>query len=147
MSALREFIKRHEGLKLVPYVDTVGKWTWGYGRNIDDVPCKPEELLALLQKGATQEVAELFLNNDIRQSDEDCLSIFQEFEYLSENRRIALTSVMFNLGLRKFKGFRKMIAAVRSYRWKDAHDELLDSRRARQIPMRSREEAEMLKNG
>jgi len=36
MSKLTEQLTRHEGLRLKPYVDTVGKLTIGCGRNLDD---------------------------------------------------------------------------------------------------------------
>ncbi len=146
--ALFGFIKRSEGLRLKPYKDIVGKWTVFYGRNLEAVATTSEEILALFFHGNTVSVAELFLKNDIKRAEEDCRVIFlQEFEGFDAPRKIALTSVMFNLGLRRFRSFKKMILAVKARRWDDAHDELLDSLRARQCPGRSKEEAEMLKIG
>jgi len=39
----------HEGRRLKPYKDTVGKWTVGIGRNFNDVPFTIRELVDLLQ--------------------------------------------------------------------------------------------------
>lgn len=144
-----EFIKKHEGLRLDPYRDTVGKWTIFYGRNISDVATAPDEILALLQRGKTQNVADLFFENDIKTAKSGCDIVFgyADFHSYSVNRQIALISIMFNLGINRFRKFKKMIQAVKSYRWDVAHDELLDSIRAKQIPARSKKEAEMLKRG
>jgi len=147
MHNLHYFIKRHEGLRLKPYKDTVGKWTVFYGRNISDVPCSTDELLALFIDGATQHTATLFLKKDIKVAELAIKGHFLCFDAFSENRKIALVSIMFNLGERRFSGFKKMIKAIIHDRWATAHDELLDSKRARQLPRRSKEEAEMLRDG
>jgi len=45
-----ERIKSHEGYKPSPYKDTVGKWTVGYGRNLEDNPLTPIEVIKLFGK-------------------------------------------------------------------------------------------------
>ena len=52
METLRERIIRHEGLRLKPYRDTMGNWTIGYGRNLDE-------------RGITEEEAKIMLDYDI----------------------------------------------------------------------------------
>jgi lysozyme len=47
-----DVLKRDEGLRLKPYQDTVGKWTIGYGRNLDD-------------RGISKYEAEAMLRNDV----------------------------------------------------------------------------------
>ena len=47
-------LERHEGLRLKPYRDTVGKLTVGYGRNLDD-------------RGISEDEAGFMLDNDIDQ--------------------------------------------------------------------------------
>ena len=51
---LRSQLERHEGLRLKPYRDTVGKLTVGYGRNLEDV-------------GISRDEADFMLDNDIDQ--------------------------------------------------------------------------------
>ena len=48
-------IAKHEGLRLKPYKDSVGKLTIGYGRNLDDV-------------GISQEEAEILFSADVAQA-------------------------------------------------------------------------------
>ena len=55
---LVEQIKKHEGLELKPYTDTVGKTTIGIGRNLDDV-------------GITEREAEFLLMNDIGRANDE----------------------------------------------------------------------------
>lgn len=164
MTKLTNFIKRHEGYRSLPYLDTVGKWTWGYGRNIDDVPFTGDEVKALfntlkialdnsddetkeLIEKAILEAADESLENDLSYATSACQRVFNDFEIYTNNRRISLISIMFNLGNYKFLGFKKMITAVRGREWRTAHDELLDSKRAKQLPKRSQEEASMLEIG
>ena len=54
---------------------------------------------------------------------------------------------MYNLGLTKFRGFKKMIQNVKDRNWTQAAIELKDSKRHKQLPMRSDEEASMLEIG
>lgn len=164
MTTLTHFIQRHEGFRFLPYLDTVGKWTVFYGRNLDDVPCSGDEVKALFKvlKTALEtaddqqkeqiekellEVGELFLTNDLGMAKGGCQRIFHDFDIYTVNRQIALISVLFNIGYNKFLGFRKMIAAIRKRDWKQASIELKDSRRHKQVPNRSEEEASMLEIG
>ena len=46
---LEALLRRHEGVRLKPYRDTVGKLTIGVGRNLDDVGITPDEATVLLR--------------------------------------------------------------------------------------------------
>ena len=50
MNKLEKTLARHEGLQLKPYLDTVGKLTIGYGRNLDDVGISKGEALAMMRR-------------------------------------------------------------------------------------------------
>jgi len=49
MQRLQNTLEHHEGLRLKPYKDSVGKLTIGIGRNLDDVGISKSEALLLLQ--------------------------------------------------------------------------------------------------
>jgi len=157
LTTLTNFVKRHEGFRLVPYQCTAGKWTWGYGRNIEDMPLNGEEALLILRAAnidshsereqALKHAAEKCLENNIEYATSACQMIFDDFNRFTVNRQIALVSVMFNIGYRKFLEFKRMIAAIRRNAWDRAAIELKDSKRHKQIPMRSDEEADMLRVG
>ena len=91
LDALRQQLRLHEGLRLFPYVDTVGKTTIGCGRNLTD-------------KGITIEEARFLLDHDIT----ECLADLHSFGWfigLDSIRQRALVDLRFNLGPIRFRGF------------------------------------------
>jgi len=133
---LKEYIKLNEGLRLKPYRCSAGKLTIGWGRNLED-------------NGISKEEAEMMLDSDVA----DCIlhlySIFSldGYENLTENRQTVLVDMIFNLGRTRFGKFRKMIQAVKDEDFNEAAVQLLDSRYAKQLPNRSRRNANMMREG
>jgi len=93
---LAKLLKKHEGYSSKPYLDTVGKLTIGWGRNIDD-------------KGISEIEAELLLGNDILEVIGQCDREFDWFDELDETRKIVVLNMAFNLGINGFKKFKKTI--------------------------------------
>src|SRR5690554_394255 len=123
MNKLEKTLARHEGLRLKPYLDTVGKLTIGYGRNLDDVGISQEEALSMMR-------------NDIVVSRRE-LSQYGWFKRLDENRQGVLINMHFNLGLPRLLTFRKMIAALEKGDYNEASEQMLDSRWAVQVGNRA----------
>ncbi len=134
MTQLKEMLIRHEGLRLKPYRDTVGKLTIGIGRNLDDV-------------GITREEATMLLNHDIAKVQREVNEAFPWFSSLNGVRKNVVLNMVFNLGLPRFRQFKKAIAAIKAKRWHEAANQMLDSRWARQVGRRARELASMMKSG
>jgi len=84
MTKLTEQLTRHEGLRLKPYADTVGKLTIGVGRNLDDV-------------GITEDEALMMLENDIKIARDELLSHFPAFNSLHDARLDCLINMVFNM--------------------------------------------------
>jgi lysozyme len=143
-----ELIKKHEGLRLQPYKDTEGNWTWGYGTNLEPGITK-NDLIYLLTYGPTKETAEYFLRNRIAIAEHDVLTYFGRMfvTSISKNRYNALVNMMFNLGRTRFYTFKKMIAALKNGDWERVADELLNSKYARQVGRRAEELAQMIREG
>jgi lysozyme len=91
----------------------------GVGRNLDDVGISENEALILLA-------------NDIKRCQTEA-SKFAWFNALSEVRQDVILSMLFNLGLPRFKGFRKMIAALARRDYVEAADQMLESQWAEQV--------------
>lgn len=125
---------RHEGLRLKPYRDTKGKLTIGVGRNLDDV-------------GITREEALLLLNNDLARVRREVERAFPWFSSLNPVRKNVVLNMVFNLGLPRFRGFTKTIAAIEAKDWENAAREMLESRWAQQVGRRAHELAAMMKRG
>src|SRR5690554_4120050 len=123
MNKLEKTLARHEGLRLKPYRDTVGKLTIGYGRNLDDAGISEDEALVMMR-------------NDIAVSRRE-LSQYDWFRRLDESRQGVLINMRFNLGLPRLLTFRRMIAALDNGDYNKAADEMLDSRWAEQVGNRA----------
>ena len=130
---LRKMLIRHEDLRLKPYKDSVGKLTIGVGRNLDD-------------KGITEAEAMLLLSNDIGDALSDAKK-FAWFSDLNSPRQDVVVDMMFNLGLTRFSGFKKMIAAIEHGNFPEAADQMLDSKWARQVGLRASELSQMMRTG
>jgi len=129
-----ETVKAHEGLRLKPYIDTVGKTTIGYGRNLDDV-------------GISKSEAMLLLKTDLKVAYEAVRLAIYGFDTLSEMRQAVLIDMMFNLGSPRFKQFKKMIQALEDNDYSRASFEMLDSKWAVQVGNRANYLAEKMKQG
>lgn len=126
-------LKRHEGLKLSPYRDSVGVLTIGYGRNLDAVGIYPDEADFLLEHDVQRMIGQL--------------EGLAWFDGLSEARRLAIVNMAFNMGLAGVLGFKKMLAAIEASDWEVVAKEALESKWATQVGGRARELADILKTG
>lgn len=132
---LRNLLIRHEGLKLKPYKDTKGKLTIGVGRNLDD-------------RGITEAEALELLFNDIHICVREAEQNFKWFNEIDGQRKLVVISMIFNMGLPKFKGFVKTIEAIERRDYKEAAKEMLDSDWGRgPTANRAQELAEMMSRG
>lgn len=131
---LRNELKRDEGLRLFPYYDTKGVLTIGVGRNLNE--------------GISETEADYMLDNDIQDTIEDAHK-FKWFEEISPARKHVILNMLFNLGLSRFKTFKKMIRAIELDQWALASVEALESKWAKQDvgSKRSTSIAETLRTG
>lgn len=129
-----DFLVAEENEELKVYLDSEGIPTIGVGRNLRD-------------NGISQIESRFLLKNDIIEEYRDLLDIFSSFDTFTESVKIVLFSMRHTLGPIRFRGFKKMIAAILAGDWEKAADELLDSDRGRKLVERSKREAEMLREG
>ena len=113
----------HEGFSRYSYLDGVGVRTVGFGRNLDD-------------RGISREEAEMLLLNDLETSTEEAKK-FEFYENLTSNRRDVIVEMIFNLGLTRFKKFKKTIGYINQANHSAAADEMLDSKWADQVGQRA----------
>lgn len=127
---LKNWIKKHEGLRLLPYEDTVSKMTIGYGRNLSD-------------NGISAQEADFLFNNDF----ERCKKELSEYSWYVDqplNVQGALINMCFNVGINRLLGFKKMIAALSAKDYSKAAKEALDSQWATQVGQRAKDIAIMI---
>lgn len=141
-----ESIIAHEGLRLEPYRCPAGKWTWGYGRNLEDAGLDVAELVELLKHGADERFARFLLDRDIRACVSDLVGIFPvAWAGMTASQKAALIDLRYCVGPAGFRSFRRMIEAVRRGAWAWAADEVLDSLFADQTGGRAGDLAEMMR--
>ncbi len=142
---LKDSLIKHEGLRLKPYVDCCalswkdcrcvdkGFLTIGCGRNLESV-------------GVSEREAMFLLDSDMARAREDADTL-PWFQKLDENRQRVVLELLFAMGLTKFHGFKKMIAALARNDYHIASAELLNSKWANQVGPRSSELVKILWSG
>ena len=127
-----EYVKGHEGLSLKPYYCTANKLSIGIGRNLED-------------RGITQEEAYIMLSNDLRITMQDLYRVFgEDFRHFPDPAQLVFIDMMFQLGLGRFQGFKRMITAASAGDWKAAAREMMDSQYAKQVPNRAKDNEKKL---
>lgn len=113
-----------EGLRLKPYLDTVGKTTIGIGRDLTD-------------EGITEAEARELCFNDIASHVDDLDRHLSWWRQMSELRQQALANMCFQLGWTRLSAFTGMLGALQSGDYEKAANEALNSHWATQVPVRA----------
>lgn len=121
-----DILKQDEGFSGVPYVCTGGAVTIGYGHNLDANPLTKEE-------------AEFLLRRQVLQCIPDVIDAVTEDKWMSMGhwRRTALVNMRYQLGSRGFRGFLRMLEAIKRGDYEQAAKDAMDSRWAAQTPARA----------
>lgn len=132
-SEVKERIKEHEGMRRFPYKDSEGVLTVAYGRNLRDVPFSDDEIA-------------LMFENDFRRA-KNAAETFFVYPALNDTRRGVLIEMIFQMGSKGVAKFVNFLDAAAEGEWQKAHDEMLDSRWAKQTPERAEKLAKIFLNG
>ena len=124
-------LRLHEGVEKFPYRCTAGYLTIGVGRNIEE-------------RGLLDDEIDFILDNDIEVVMSEVSVTFDWFFDLSEVRQRVVADMVFNMGLPRFKQFKKMIAALEEGDWSEAANQMMDSKWAQQVGMRAARLATMM---
>ena len=127
-------LKRQEGLVLVPYRDSEENWTIGYGHKL----VNGIEI--------SRAVASILLIEDVERAVHEFKSTRLD-QFLNEMRQEVCVNMVFNLGLKGFLGFVKMIACIEGQDFYGAAVEMLQSKWHEQVGNRAKELAEVMRTG
>lgn len=130
---LINMLTEHEGRRLKMYQDSEGIWTIGVGHNLEE-------------KGISEAVCDLMLEEDLQESIAEA-NTFRWFADLNEPRQAVIIDMIFNLGLPRFKGFKKTIQFLENQLYQSAAKEMLDSKWARQVGARATRLSEIMRTG
>lgn len=132
---IEDYIESNEGFEEFIYKCPAGKWTIGYGFNVQDMPLP-------------RPVADFWLNYILRTEYIPKLQLLvPKLHLLSANRQIVLIDMIYNLGYSRLSQFKKTLAAINSGDYNTAADEILDSAYARQVPNRANKNAKLMRRG
>lgn len=131
--SLVDTIKRHEGLRLKPYLCTAGKLTIGYGRNLET-------------NGISGDEAEYLLKNDIERATWACYERIPFFSDAPFQVQDVLVNMCFQLGINGLLAFKKTLKLLEEKKYSEASKEMLNSNWAKQTPNRAKELYEIIRN-
>ena len=130
---LTESLRKHEGLSLLPYEDTEGFLTIGFGTNLD--------------AGISLKQAYALLEIKIAECEKELDRAFPRWRDHNEARQNVLMEMQYNLGAPRLKKFVKMWAALDGGDYSLAALELLRSRWHEQVGQRARTLADQMQSG
>lgn len=133
MDTFKAHLEWAEDRRPFPYEDSVGKTTIGVGRNLDD-------------RGLSDEEIDFLCMNDMRIAVDAAKSLVYWGE-LNEARRLVICDMIFNMGMRRFRGFVRTNAALRIHDYQWAADEMKDSRWYRQTGRRAQRLEAVMRSG
>lgn len=127
---ITKFIADGEGFEPKPYKCPAGYLTIAYGRNLETVGLRQNDLIhfqkkyglqdedavwAFLNSGIDEEDADVLLANDIGQTKVDIKKVIPYFSQLPSFIQYVLIDLVFNVGISGMKKFKKMLSAIGSF--------------------------------
>jgi lysozyme len=133
LSRLSQSLRKHEGVRALPYVDSEGHATVGVGHK--------------LTEPLPDSVIDLLLRADIDKAIAELDRAFFGWTVHNAARQEVLAELSFNLGAPRLAGFIKFWKALDRRDYNAAADELLDSLWAKQVKGRAITLAEQMRTG
>jgi lysozyme len=127
-------LKKSEGFRQFPYVDTTGNLTIGFGRN-------------LRANGISMDEASYLLEDDMRIAEAAVWKYFPDFGSLNEARKSVIVDMAFNMGIQGLLGFKHMISAIKAKDFAAASNSMLNSKWHTQVGKRAEELAMIMQTG
>lgn len=131
----KAMLVKDEGVARYPYACSGGALSIGIGHNLEGSPL-PEPIIVLL------------FQHDLDQAKIDAERIYGKdfFDSISENRKLALLNLCFNLGFNKLSQFWTTNDFIKEQRWNEAADQILTTKWAHQVKSRAYRIADMLRH-
>lgn len=116
------------------YLDSVGKWSGGVGRNLTDRGFRDDEI-------------DLMLSNDIDEAIAIARAVIPIYDKLDDVRQEVVTNMAFNLGQTRLSGFKQFIGALMRLDFQRATTEMMDSKWYEQVGDRGKRLAYAMREG
>lgn len=158
IDAIRKRVAQSESFVPKPYKDSVGIWTIGIGFNIQsrndvlqrlkEAGVDPKNIALITQKRQgviTRPQAEKLLSFTLSEAYDAALSIFKSFNSQPLEIKGVLTDMVFNMGARKLKQFKKFIESIDKKIYQKAAEEMESSLWYKQVGDRAKELTEIVR--
>jgi lysozyme len=143
IATARDLIIKHEAVRPRQYNDDLGIPTIGVGHNLQASP-----LPAGWVEPLTQVQIDTLLDQDIAHASAALTTHVPGFSGIaSDARRAVLLDMSFEMGWPRLSQFVHFLDAVQRQDWQGAHDHMLASKWALQVPKRASEDAAMILSG
>ena len=126
-------LRRHEGVRYLPYKDSLGILTIGVGHN--------------LSKPLSDRAVQVILEDDINEAREALYSYEPWVLNLDSARRNVLINMSFNMGMEHLEEFKQTLTHIKNGQYGDAADHMLSTLWAKQVGPRAVELATIMRNG
>lgn len=142
-----------EGKRLTAYKDTVGKWSIGIGRNLDDVGPAPlnRSNQDIIANGINEAECDQLFDYDIRRTEKDLDRQLSWWRKLDPVRQRVMLNMCFNMGIGNSThglcSFINTLAMIARGEYSGAADAMLGSKWARQVGVRAQRLSNMMRNG
>ena len=120
-----------EGYRAMPYLDTVGVATIGYGTT--RILGEP---VTLNHPAITDEIARQLLHQDLFTACMDAQALFVRFDDMDPVRQEVLVNMAYNLGKSRLAGFTKLLAAAELLDYAEMAAQMKDSHWYNQVGQR-----------
>ena len=114
-----ELLKEQEGYRKMPYKDSEGVLTIGYGTNLED--------------GLEKFEAEALMLAYIHYLERTVPNYVKGWWFMDSTRRDVVINMSYNLGLTRFLEFKGFLAALARQDYIDAADHMLNSKWSKQV--------------
>lgn len=145
LNKLKEELRRDEGFRKFPYKWTAGKWTIGYGHNLDANPIDIS-LEELKKNGISVEKAEGLLMHEIGTALATAKTFFPNIDSLTDARQRVLVNMAYNMA-GKIYGFKRFKTALLNNDYELAAKEMKSSQWYQQVKSRAVRLEKMMREG
>ena len=132
VNLLADLLRRHEGIRYLPYQDSRGNWTVGVGH--------------LMTRPLSKRAVDVILEDDIADHLTDLRAALPWFDHLDPPRQLVLADMAFNLGVPGLLKWKRWLKVVEDGDYPRAAAWLRKTLYAKQVKTRAEDLAKLLES-